>query len=445
MEIHVPPRAAAALEALEKAGFESWVVGGCVRDALLGREPHDWDIATAAVPAEGMAVFAGERVIETGLRHGTFTLLTPEGPLEITTFRTEGDYSDRRHPDAVTFVRDIREDLSRRDFTVNAMAYSPRRGLRDDFGGREDLERGIIRCVGDPDARLGEDALRILRALRFAARYGFSVEAETAAALRRNQELLNRISPERVFAELRGLVCGAGAGEVLLAFPEVIFAVLPELAPMEGFDQGMPENHQYDVWGHTAHALDLIEPDPVLRLVMLFHDGGKPERFTRDAAGRAHFHGHPERGAEIADAALRRLRCDNLTRQTVVTLVRWHDFRSEGSRRALRRLLARIGPENMARLRAVRTADAGAHTPAARDRMLARVREDDVLLGEILSEGTCLTVKDLAVGGKDLDMDPGPAVGAVLRRLLDEVLDETLPNEREALLRRAETLRKELL
>ena len=273
--MRLPEDAARALEKLESAGWESYAVGGCVRDSLLGIEPHDWDLCTAAPPEAMKKVFAGERVIETGLKHGTLTLLAPSGPLEITTFRTESGYSDCRHPDRVSFVRDIHADLARRDFTVNAMAYSPVRGLRDDFGGREDLRNGVLRCVGDPGERFREDALRILRALRFAARFGLTIEEKTAAALRENRELLRNISPERIFSELKGILCARGAGEMLLAFPEVFFVILPELAPMRGFDTRRPQNHCWDVWGHTAHAVDAIAPESVKVVVKSLH-GGMP-------------------------------------------------------------------------------------------------------------------------------------------------------------------------
>lgn len=238
----------------------------------------------------------------------TLTLLTPSGPLEITTFRTESGYSDCRHPDRVSFVRDIHADLARRDFTVNAMAYSPVRGLRDDFGGREDLGNGVLRCVGDPGERFREDALRILRALRFAARFGLTIEEKTAAALRENRELLRNISPERIFSELKGILCARGAGRCCSPSRRCFFVILPELAPMRGFDTRRPQNHCWDVWGHTAHAVDAIAPESVLRLTMLFHDSGKPETFRYDAqAGFGRFPGHPAVSARIADAALRRL------------------------------------------------------------------------------------------------------------------------------------------
>ena len=429
-----------ALWKLESAGWESYAVGGCVRDSLLGREPHDWDLCTAAPPEEMKKVFAGERVIGTGLKHGTLTVLAPSMPLEITTFRTEGGYSDCRHPDSVSFVRDIHEDLARRDFTINAMAYSPTRGLRDDFGGREDLQNGVIRCVRDADERFNEDALRILRALRFAARYDFSIAPETAEALRKNRALLARISPERIFSELKGILCARGAGKMLLEFPEVFFVPLPEMEPMLGFEQHRPDCHRWDVWGHTAHAVDAVAPDPILRLTMFFHDCSKPHCLTFDESGRGHFYTHPAESAVLTDTMLRRLRCDNETRETVVTLVANHEMQTGHSKKAVRRLLAKIGEENMRRLMLIRRADAAAHADEARVRLSALADADEQLLNELIAEQGCLHIQDLAVTGGDivaLGVQPGRAVGEILSHLLDAVLDETLPNEREALLSEA--------
>ncbi len=448
MVIPVPEYVRRVLSALEGASWESYAVGGCVRDALLRREPHDWDVTTAARPEAVKAVFAGERVIDTGLKHGTVTLLTEGGPVEITTFRTEGAYSDSRHPDRVSFVSDVHEDLCRRDFTVNAMAYSPDRGLRDDFGGQEDLRAGVIRCVGDPDERFREDALRILRALRFAARYGFVIEEATAAAMERNRELLLRLSPERVFSELKGILIAPGAGAMLRDYPEIFFTVLPELRPMRGFDQRRPHAHLWDVWDHTAYAVDAAEPEPVLRLTMLLHDAGKPETFSIDPeTGLGRFYGHPAASARIAETVLRRLRCDNATLKSVVSLAERHGMLDGHGKKAMRRILSRLGEEDTRRLLAVCRADAAAHTPETCAVRLERLAMDEEALDELLREGSCLSVRDLAVGGRELTAQgfrPGPALGKTLQRLTEEVMDEKLPNEREALLRRAAEIKEEL-
>ena len=273
--MRLPEHAAHAIRRLERAGFEAWAVGGCVRDSLRGVEPHDWDLCTSASPAQMQAVFADARVLTTGLRHGTLTVLTDGGPLEITTYRTEGGYSDGRHPDGVRFVTDIREDLARRDFTVGAMAWHPERGLCDPFGGQTDLKNGILRAVGDADTRFQEDALRILRGLRFASKLGFAIEPETAAAMRRQVHRLHCIAAERIREELTGLLCGRYAQRTLMAYADLITSALPELAPMQGCQQQNP-HHLYDVWEHTVRAVGQVPAEPVLRWAMLLHDSGKP-------------------------------------------------------------------------------------------------------------------------------------------------------------------------
>ena len=307
---------------LESAGHQAWCVGGCVRDLRLGRTPVDWDVTSSALPEETMALF-GERAVPTGLKHGTVTVRTEDQPVEVTTFRKDGAYRDHRRPETVTFTDSLEEDLRRRDFTVNAMALDLRGTFRDPFGGLGDLERGILRCVGEPERRFYEDALRILRGLRFSACLGFVLEEKTASAIREKKELLRDIAPERVWAELSRLLTGRWADEVLRAYPEVVGVFWPDLLPMIGFDQ-RTRHHCYDVWEHTLHALAAVEPDVVLRCTMLLHDVGKPETFTLDARGHGHFKGHPARSAALAEDMLRRLRVDNATRETVVRLVEWH-------------------------------------------------------------------------------------------------------------------------
>lgn len=290
--MRLPEHAARAVAALEAAGYQTWAVGGCVRDSLRGAAPHDWDLCTAARPDQMQAVFAGERVLETGLRHGTLTLLTEGGPIEITTFRTDGGYSDGRHPDGVRFVGSVEDDLARRDFTIGAMAWHPQRGLCDPYGGLDDLQEGILRAVGDPDARFAEDALRILRGIRFASRLGFAVERETAAAMRRQAARLNGIAAERVRGELTGLLCGRFVHRALRMFADLIGVVLPELTPMFGCAQRNP-HHLYDVWEHSIRAAAQVPADPVLRWAALLHDCGKPACKTVDEQGIGHFYGHP--------------------------------------------------------------------------------------------------------------------------------------------------------
>ena len=439
MVIHLPEYVENVLGRLTRAGYRAYAVGGCVRDSLLNREPNDWDICTSALPEETQALFAEERTIPTGIKHGTVTLLVGGNPLEITTFRTEDEYSDFRHPDEVRFVRDIREDLARRDFTVNAMAYNPIDGLVDDFGGQKDLENGIIRCVGAPEIRFTEDALRVLRALRFAARYGFSIEEKTAQAMRNCKALLQNISVERIFSEIKGILAGKYAAEMLRQFPDVFFSVLPELEPMFGFEQNKPSRHLHDVWLHTVYALEASDPDIIVRLAVLLHDCGKPQTYSIDPeTGYGRFYGHPKAGGALADAMLRRLKCDNATREAVVILIENHEMLSGHSKTALRRLLSKIGKENMLRLMKVRRADAASHTENTRRELLVMADEDERILQELLDSEGQLTVKDLAVNGRDLQsvgFVPGRAIGEELDVLLNQVIDGRLPNDRTALLK----------
>ncbi|RHV71868.1 hypothetical protein DXB06_12980 [Butyricicoccus sp. OF13-6] len=302
--MQLPEHAAHAIRRLERAGFEAWAVGGCVRDSLRGVEPHDWDLCTSASPAQMQAVFADARVLTTGLRHGTLTVLTDGGPLEITTYRTESGYSDGRHPDGVRFVTDIREDLARRDFTVGAMAWHPERGLCDPFGGQTDLKNGVLRAVGDADTRFQEDALRILRGLRFASKLGFAIEPETAAAMRRQVHRLDCIAAERIREELTGLLCGRYVQRTLMAYADLITSALPELAPMQGCQQQNP-HHLYDVWEHTVRAVGQVPAEPVLRWAMLLHDSGKPACKTVDEQGIGHFRGHPRRALRCRASSCR--------------------------------------------------------------------------------------------------------------------------------------------
>ena len=426
-----------ALSRLESAGFEAYVVGGCVRDALMGRTPGDYDVATDALPEQTAAVFAGERVIETGLKHGTVTVLLDGKPLEITTYRVDGAYSDARHPDAVRFTRSLREDLARRDFTVNAMAWSPRNGLADPFGGAADIRAGVLRCVGDPDARFREDALRIARLLRFSAVLGFLPEAETAAAARRNRALLERISAERVASELKKLVCGPFVRRIVLSETDILGAVLPEILPLRGFDQRNP-HHCYDILEHCAAVCEAVPPEPVLRIAALLHDVGKPDCFFTDEDGVGHFYGHAQRGAEITDAILRRLRYDTAGRERITLLVRRHDERIEPDERAVLRALGRYGPELYFQLMQLRRADALAHAPdPARSERLTRTDALETLGKALLERKACFSLRDLAVGGDDLiaaGFSPGPALGRTLNRLLDAVTDGAVPNEKAALL-----------
>lgn len=437
--INVPEAASEILGKLEEHGFEAYVVGGCVRDSLLGHHPKDWDICTSATPQQVLRVFRKRPVIKTGLKHGTVTVLINRRPIEVTTYRIDGTYTDNRHPESVEFVRDITEDLARRDFTINAMAYNPARGLVDAFGGQDDLAAGIVRCVGEPDARFHEDGLRILRALRFAARYDFAIESETAYAIRRDRHLLANISAERIFSELKGILCGKGALSMLLAFPEVFATIIPELGPTIGFEQHNPY-HIHDVWTHIARAVQAIPADPVLRLTMLLHDIAKPACFTMGEDGRGHFYGHAEQAADMAADILHRLKSDNDTLKTVVTLVRHHDHRFPTTAAGMCRFIGKLGEDNVERLFQVAKADNAAQSPLSQREAIEPLHNARILFEEVLEQHGAFTVKDLHITGRDLiaiGIPPGPAIGRILETLLTEVQDGVTSNTFEALAERA--------
>ncbi len=432
----LPPSVLTVLRRLNRGGFGAYAVGGCVRDALRGETPHDWDVCTSARPEEIERVFADLSQIDTGKKHGTIAVIMDHKAVEITTFRADGDYLDNRHPRAVTFLKDLAGDLSRRDFTINAMAFDEDEQPIDLFGGREDLKNGIIRTVGDPAVRFLEDGLRILRGLRFASRLDFAVEPATARAMIEGRALLKNISAERVFTELKGILTGPAAGRILRDYAPVFFTVLPELAPLAGFEQHSPY-HDSDVWEHTLRALEASPADPVFRLALLFHDCGKPACFFRDENGRGHFYGHPAKSRELAEGALRRLKCDGDTMDRVLYLVEKHDTWLPETEKAMRRLLLHEDPDALRDLLVVERCDALAHAPAARDKAVANVEKWEALLAAVLAQKPCLSLKDLAIHGDDLvalGMAPGPRMGALLNDMLEQVAEGTLPNEKNALL-----------
>ncbi len=431
--VKIPNYAAQVLSALEAAGFAAWCVGGCVRDSLLGRTPQDWDVTTAARPEQVLSVF-GDRAVPTGLPHGSVTVKTAGGAVEVTTFRRDGVYRDHRRPQSVVFTDSLEEDLRRRDFTVNAMALNLCGELADPLGGQRDLERKLLRCVGEPDRRFREDALRILRGVRFAAALGFALEPETDRSLRANRALLAEIAPERIWAELKGLLTAPAAAEALRAYPEIIGVFWPEVLEMVGFPQ-RNRHHCYDVWEHTLHALEAVPPELELRLTMLLHDIGKPGCCTIDETGCGHFKGHPARSAAMAEEMLRRLRADNATRETVVRLVAWHDRNIPRTRPGVAESLRQLGERDLRRLLRIKRADNLAQDPAYRA-MQAEIEKAEKILDQLLTEGACVSLDQLAVRGGDLvDLGfSGPAVGETLEVLLEAVIQEQVPNDRTALL-----------
>lgn len=427
------------LTALEAAGYEAWCVGGCVRDLMLGRAPEDWDVTTNALPEATMALF-GSHAFPTGLRHGTVTVREEHRSVEVTTYRVDGDYHDHRRPDTVVFTPSLEEDLRRRDFTVNAMALSLRGDLRDPFGGQADLKAGVLRCVGKPERRFGEDALRILRGLRFAAVLGFAMDPAAAAGIHGHRALLKDIAAERIQVELFKLLCGKDAAAVLREYPDVVGVFWPEILPMVGFDQ-RNRHHCYDVWEHTLHAVEAVEPEPVLRCAMLLHDVGKPRCFTVDQDGNGHFYGHPEISRELADDMLRRLKCAAAFRETVVRLVEWHDRNIPRTDRGLRRALRALGEEDLRRLILVKRADNLAQAPEYRDTQ-REIDRAEAILDKLVAADACFSLGQLTVNGRDLAALglSGPEIGRTLNALLDKVVDGELPNERTALLEAARKL-----
>ena len=428
---------------LEEAGYPAYLVGGCVRDELLGLPTYDYDITTGARPEEIQAVFRDVKQDTVGIRHGTVRLRLPGGVAEVTTFRTEGGYDDSRHPGWVEFVPDIETDLARRDFTINAIAWSPRRGYADPFGGREDLKNKLLRCVGQPHRRFEEDALRLLRGIRFAARFRLTVEEQTLRAMVDSAQLVQRLSGERVFAELNGFL-GAADFDDLIRFAPVLTAAIPELAPAVGFDQHSP-HHAYDVYTHICHVTAAVPAQPVqLRWAAFLHDVGKPACFTRDETGRGHFKEHAQVGAQMAQDILTRLHAPKALREDVVWLVSHHMTPLGNDEKQLRRYLSRYGCPRLLYLIALQRADMaskGICDEAAAARLDA-VRLTVLRLN--LAESR-LNIPALAVDGNDMKAlgYSGPQIGQILKQLLEKVLDGSLENRRESLLDEAEKQREE--
>lgn len=430
------------IRTLEDAGFDAYVVGGCVRDSLLGIPPHDYDLCTSATPDEIAHVFGDYNLVRNGEKHGTIGVVISGNVYEITTFRTEGSYTDGRHPDYVAFVPDIKEDLRRRDFTVNAIAYAPGKGFIDPWGGRRDLRQQILRAVGDPESRFTEDSLRILRGVRFAVRFDLTIEEETFAAMERMAFQMERLARERVFDELCKLLPLVKAKDLLLYAP-ILTCVIPELASTVGFSQHSP-HHLYDVYTHTAYVVESCPRELALRWAALLHDVGKVPTFTIDENGRGHFYGHAKVSAQMAEDILRRLRAPNALREKVVFLIENHMLELEPDKKLLRHRLGQCGNQYLFALLALQRADAtskGMDDPVT----WAHFEKIDDLLEEILAEKSCLTAKDLEINGRDilsLGYAPGPQIGNCMTFLLNQVQSEAIPNQKEALLAAAEIFLK---
>lgn len=440
MKINIPENAKKVINQLNNSAFEAYAVGGCVRNAMMGIEPHDWDICTSAKPDEMERVFKDYETHDFGLKHGTLTVMSGGEAFEVTTYRIDGAYSDNRHPEQVTFTDDLTLDLSRRDFTCNAMAYNDKDGVIDPFGGAEDIKKGILRCVGDPDKRFNEDALRILRGLRFASTCGFDIEKSTAQSIHKNAALLNNIAYERIRSELTGLLRGEAVCKILTEFRDVIAVFIPEIKPTFDFPQHT-KHHVYDVWQHIVHSIDSVEQNDILRMTMLLHDLGKPQACTTDKNGCNHFKGHQQISAELAEKILKRLRFPNEFSETCLKLILWHDERCSGSKKQIKRLLNNIGEENTRLLFKVQRADTAAQSEYLRAEKFASIDLAERQTEEILAENQCFNLKSLEVNGSDikaLGVKEGRAIGELLNKLLDDVIEERVPNEKGALLRLAQ-------
>ncbi|MCI8521648.1 MAG: CCA tRNA nucleotidyltransferase [Lachnospiraceae bacterium] len=435
MQIQLPDKVHKIINTLEAAGYEAYAVGGCVRDSILGRKPDDWDITTLAKPEEIKRLFP--RTIDTGIRHGTVTVMLDKEGFEVTTYRIDGDYEDGRHPKEVTFTASLEEDLKRRDFTINAMAYNEHQGLVDLYGGLADMEASMIRCVGDAKERFTEDALRMMRAVRFSAQLGYRIEEATKTAITALAPDLQKISAERIQAELIKLVISAHPDYLRIAYETGITAqILPEFDLCMETPQNNP-HHCYTVGEHILHAMQAIEPDKVLRLGMLFHDIGKPQTMTVDEEGITHNKKHPAVGAEMTKKILRRLKFDNDTTEKVVKLVLYHDQDIGATQAGVRRAMNRIGEDIFPMLFAVHRADISAQSDYMREEKLRKFSYIEELYDTVRSQGDAVSLKDLAITGRDLiaqGMKPGREIGAVLQSLLEQVLEDPSLNTPEQLL-----------
>lgn len=431
----IPDTVKFILSRLEKAGFEAYIVGGCVRDLLLGVSPHDWDITTNALPVQTKNCFLDYPVIETGIKHGTVTLLCNNETYEITTFRIDGSYSDNRHPDKVMFTACLTEDLARRDFTINALAANIKGQIFDPFLGLQDIKRHVIRAVGKPDDRFREDALRILRALRFSAKLNFAIDEKTKLSIIKNRQLLDKIANERIAKEFQDILCGQNSEQVLHEYRDVIAVFIPEIKPTFDFQQNNPY-HQYTVFDHIIKSVQYAEKNKIVKLAMFFHDIGKPQCYSVDTDGIGHFYGHAQKSCHIAEQVLQRLRFDNKTTMNVSELVKYHDLVLQPKSKFVLRMLNKLGEEQFRRLIEVHRADAAAQSLLGQNEQAALISGTYETLDHVISEQKAFSLKDLAINGNDLieiGIAQGPLIGKILNEALDSVIDG-IPNSKEELL-----------
>lgn len=440
-KIELPKEVSCIIKLLNERGHEAYAVGGAVRDTILGRSPEDWDVTTSALPDEIKSIF--NRTVDTGIEHGTVTVLMKGKGYEVTTYRIDGEYLDSRHPRDVKFTRNLSEDLLRRDFTINAMAYNNRDGLVDEYGGEKDLEDGIIRCVGDPVKRFEEDALRMLRAVRFSAQLGFTIHPDTREAIIKLAPTIKNISCERIRDEILKLIESDNPGHIRELYNlRLTKYILPEFDEMMACEQNS-KHHMYNVGEHTIHAMENIESDRILRLTMLLHDMGKPSTKSQDEEGYDHFYNHQIVGAEMANKTLRSLKLDNDTRKKVVNLVRFHDERPVLKEKKVRKCIVETGLEAFPNIFAVKRADTLAQSMYKREEKLRYIDDFEAMYNDIVSKGQCLRIADMKISGKDLiemGVRQGPDIGDILQELFEDVLNNPSHNEEQYLKERATKL-----
>ncbi|MCI2062297.1 MAG: HD domain-containing protein [Eubacteriaceae bacterium] len=455
-DLKMPDAVGKIMNALEESGHEAFIVGGCVRDALRGAEPADWDMCTDATPWEMFDIFgkpektggkngeyySGWRIFDTGAKHGTVSILINDKLFEVTTYRIDGKYADNRHPDSVRFSRSIEDDLARRDFTVNAMAYNEKRGLIDIFGGREDLRAGIIRCVGNPAERYLEDALRIMRAMRFSAQLSFTIEKNTYDAMNKYAYLLHNISEERIREEFVKTLTGIGSLQSLDRCRKVVGEIIPEAVLMFGLDQ-KNDYHCYDVWQHTLHVVHYVMNTAPLKLAAFFHDIGKPPCMTLTEDGWGHFYGHEHMSAEMAESVMKRLKFDNKTTALVKELIWNHGIVFQQTAKHARHMLAKFGEEKLNMLIELELADVSSQAPSCAEERVANIEKFRGIVSDILEQQKCFSMRDMAIDGIDimeLGVPQGPEIGRILKALFARVMDEEIPNEKDILRREAEKM-----
>ncbi len=437
MDFYVPQNVMRILNILDENGHSAYLVGGCVRDSIMGKEPHDYDITTSASPEQICKCFKDFDVIETGIKHGTLTIVSDGENIEVTTYRIDGEYSDHRHPQSVIFSDKLNDDLSRRDFTINAMAYHPKTGVIDNFGGQKDLFKRKIVCVGEPSARFKEDALRIMRALRLASTMGFTIEYTTSLAVHELKNLLKCVSVERISSELDRLICGSSAADILMEYKDVISVIIPEIKKCIGFDQ-RNKFHVYDVWEHTANAIEHTINDRDVRLALLLHDIAKPDCYKQDEEGAGHFPSHEKIGADMAECVLKRMRYDNKTIHNVSELIRYHYVTPINDKSVVKQLMSILGTENFFKLVEVMKGDNSAKHSLCYSRVQT-VSDMAITANEIIENNDCYCLKMLDISGNDLISLglKGKAISDMLDYLLHEVFDERVSNENSKLIKYA--------